>query len=95
MSTITGREEEKELLEDCLKSSKSEFIAVYGRRRVGKTYLIREVFQNRFSFQFTGLANSTTRQQLESFNEALQKQSGATSPACNMAGSLCTTGSPG
>ena len=73
MVDITGREEEKELLEGCLQSSKSEFVAVYGRRRVGKTFLIREVFNNKFSFQFTGLANATTRQQLESFNSALNK----------------------
>jgi uncharacterized protein len=78
MGEITGREEEKELLDDCLKSSKSEFVAVYGRRRVGKTYLIREVFQSKFSFQFTGLANASTKQQLESFNDALLKQSGGT-----------------
>jgi uncharacterized protein len=75
MSAITGREQEIEILETVCKSLKSEFVAVYGRRRVGKTFLIREVFQNKFSFHFTGLANVTTAQQLENFNEALQKQS--------------------
>lgn len=74
MSVIIGREEERELLEDCMKSPKSEFVAVYGRRRVGKTYLIREVFKNKFAFQFTGLANASTKQQLESFHGAFQKQ---------------------
>lgn len=74
MIAITGRQEEIEILENCLTSSRSEFAAIYGRRRVGKTFLVREVFGNKFSFQFTGLANATTKQQLESFHEALQKQ---------------------
>lgn len=73
MIAITGRQEEIEILENCLTSSRSEFAAIYGRRRVGKTFLVREVFGNKFSFQFTGLANATTKQQLESFHEALQK----------------------
>jgi uncharacterized protein len=74
MTTLTGREEEIELLQNCLQSSKSEFIAVYGRRRVGKTFLIREVYHNKFSFRFTGLANATTAQQLASFDTALRQQ---------------------
>ena len=73
--SITGRQEETELLQNCLASPRSEFVAVYGRRRVGKTFLVREVFGNTFSFQFTGLGNATTKQQLENFSEALQKQS--------------------
>jgi AAA+ ATPase superfamily predicted ATPase len=75
MGAITGREDEIELLEASFKNSKSEFVAVYGRRRVGKTFLIREIFHNKFSFHLTGLANATTRQQLQSFNEAFRKHS--------------------
>ena len=51
---IIGREKEKQLLTSLLKSKKPEFLAVYGRRRVGKTFLIREFFQNSFAFQLTG-----------------------------------------
>lgn len=40
MAEIIGRENETELLKQYINSSKSEFIAVFGRRRVGKTYLI-------------------------------------------------------
>jgi uncharacterized protein len=76
MSGIIGRVEEKELLKDCLHTTKSEFVAVYGRRRVGKTFLIREVFESKFSFQFTGMANASTRQQLDNFYAALQQQAG-------------------
>ena len=56
-------------------SRKSEFVAVYGRRRVGKTFLIREFFQYEFDFQLTGLANVTTKQQLTNFHASLQRQS--------------------
>lgn len=45
---IIGRQEECEMLTKALKSSEAEFIAVYGRRRVGKTFLIREFFNKLF-----------------------------------------------
>ena len=45
-----GREEEKRVLLSLLESDKSEFAAVYGRRRVGKTYLVRETFNYNFAF---------------------------------------------
>lgn len=48
-------------------SPKSEFLAVYGRRRVGKTFLIRSFFQNQFDFYLTGLAKGNTKQQLSNF----------------------------
>lgn len=48
-------------------SSKSEFLAVYGRLRVGKTFLIRSFFQNQFDFYLTGLAKGNTKQQLSNF----------------------------
>ena len=56
---LIGREKEKEVLLNALNEEYSQFIAVYGRRRVGKTFLIRETFENRFDFQFTGAANLT------------------------------------
>ncbi len=42
---IIGRIEEQQILERVFSSSKSEFVAVYGRRRVGKTFLVREYFE--------------------------------------------------
>jgi len=42
---IIGRKREQEILQNCLVSDKSEFIVLYGRRRVGKTYLVREFFK--------------------------------------------------
>lgn len=53
---IIGRKNEINILESLYKSKKSEFVAVYGRRRVGKTFLIRELFKNRLTFYHTGLS---------------------------------------
>ena len=72
MKTIVGRYSEVKRLEKVRESRKSEFVAVYGRRRVGKTFLVREFFQNHFDFHLTGLANATTEQQLVNFRVALQ-----------------------
>lgn len=75
MTDIIGRQKEIKQLEKVKNSRKSEFVAVYGRRRVGKTFLIREYFQYIFDFQLTGLANATTKQQLTNFQVSLQRQS--------------------
>lgn len=68
---IVGRKKERNIIADCLASSRSEFLVIYGRRRVGKTYLIREYFNDSFSFYATGVANGKTRDQLKAFNNAL------------------------
>ncbi len=43
---IIGRQKEQELLRELIASNKSEFIAIYGRRRVGKTYLIKNLISS-------------------------------------------------
>ncbi len=68
---MIGREKEKAVLEQAAGSGHSEFVAVYGRRRVGKTYLIRETFNYSFTFQHSGVANSNTKIQLERFRRSL------------------------
>ncbi len=73
---IIGRKpEQKELLE-AANSEYSKFVAVYGRRRVGKTFLIRETFNYSFTFQHTGLARGKMKDQLLSFRASLQTVSG-------------------
>jgi len=67
-----GREEERTRLLNLLDSEQSEFCVVYGRRRVGKTYLIREAFHYQFTFQHTGLAKATIRQQLTAWRDSLR-----------------------
>lgn len=69
---IVGRIREQELLSECLHSKRPEFVAVYGRRRVGKTFLVREFFKNRFAFYATGVAGARMRDQLRSFHESLR-----------------------
>lgn len=73
---IIGRKREIDCLLQCLMSKRPEFIAVYGRRRVGKTYLIREYFNRHFSFYTTGLTDEKTKGQLRAFNESLNLYGG-------------------
>jgi AAA+ ATPase superfamily predicted ATPase len=61
---LIGRLPEVKKFDKLVASSKSEFVAVYGRRRVGKTFLIRAYFQNQFDLYATGLAKGNTQQQL-------------------------------
>ena len=68
---IIGREKEQRELLNLLEKEESQFCAVYGRRRVGKTYLIRETFNYQFCFQHTGVAKGTLRQQLTAFRNSL------------------------
>ncbi len=74
-TSIIGRKKEIQKLDSITKSKKSEFLTVYGRRRVGKTFLIREYFDYTFDFQVSGLGNADTSQQLFNFDTALRKQS--------------------
>jgi AAA+ ATPase superfamily predicted ATPase len=68
---IIGREKEQRELLDLLEKEESQFCAIYGRRRVGKTYLVRETFNYQFCFQHTGVAKGTLRQQLTAFRNSL------------------------
>ena len=70
---IIGRKKEQDILEHCLESKRPEFLAVYGRRRVGKTYLIKEYFSNKFSFFTTGIENGGIKEQLYVFYDSLKR----------------------
>jgi uncharacterized protein len=67
---IIGRKNELEILDNVFKSKKSEFIILYGRRRVGKTFLINRRFGEHFTFRMTGLAKATINQQLVNFQSS-------------------------
>ena len=69
---IIGRNREKDVLSNCLLSKRPEFVVVYGRRRVGKTFLIKEYFNGQFSFYATGLSDEKTKGQLKAFHASLQ-----------------------
>ena len=70
---MVGRELQSECLKEAVTKNEAQLIAVYGRRRVGKTYLVREAFCNRFFFQHSGLAKGTMDEQLSAFRDSLAK----------------------
>jgi uncharacterized protein len=70
-----GREGEAAKILKLENSSKAEFLALYGRRRVGKTYLIKALYRELFAFYVTGVANVSVTEQLINFNLALKKYS--------------------
>jgi AAA+ ATPase superfamily predicted ATPase len=72
---VIGRETEKKILLNCLNSNKPEFVAIYGRRRVGKTYLIREYLKEHIVFSISGSVNTPLKLQLRNFMEALEDYS--------------------
>ncbi len=69
---MIGRIEEIKIMQQLLQSSKAEMLAVYGRRRVGKTYLIKNVYQPNLSFEFTGTQNATLKNQLFKFTDKIK-----------------------
>ena len=69
---IIGRHEEIRRLKNYIASEHSEFIAVYGRRRVGKTFLIKELFDDSFTFRLTGMENARMSSELMNFSYAMK-----------------------
>ena len=76
---IVGRKREIEELRNLYESNKAEFVAIYGRRRVGKTFLVKEMFQDKMTFYHSGLSpfdkerKISMRDQLEAFYASLQR----------------------
>ena len=58
---IVGRDAEKEILRQRIESGNPELIAIYGRRRIGKTFLVRQYFKDTFSFYLTGIYQGSKR----------------------------------
>ena len=74
MDSIIGRKQEKKRFSNLLSSNEAEFIAVYGRRRVGKTFLIAEFFREKgFYFELTGQYNASMALQLQNFITVYKK----------------------
>lgn len=69
---IIGREKEQQTFSELMRKEESQFCVVYGRRRVGKTYLIRESFNYQFTFQHTGMAKTAKKGQLVAFRDSLR-----------------------
>ncbi|WP_300599508.1 ATP-binding protein [Niabella sp.] len=73
MGAIIGRVEEIQILSDIKRSPEAELVAVYGRRRVGKTFLIRSFFEKEMAFEISGLHDAVLQEQLENFKDCLLK----------------------
>jgi AAA+ ATPase superfamily predicted ATPase len=70
---IIGRKQEVRQLQELYKSGKPEFIAIFGRRRVGKTFLVRETLEKDFVFDIAGLAKGDLKEQLMNFYFTLKR----------------------
>ena len=81
---MIGRQREIKALRDAYASEYSEFVAVYGRRRIGKTFLVNETFNYQYAFHAAGIEDGSRTMQLAAFREALKKQG---HPECPRLGS--------
>lgn len=73
MGKIIGRKEQIIDLENYTKSGRAEFIAIYGRRRIGKTYLVRQYFDNNFAFSTSGILEGTAQEQMSAFVSSMRE----------------------
>ena len=71
---MIGRTRERQYLQEMSQREDAQLIAVYGRRRVGKTYLVRHVFEDRIIFAHTGIYNVSLAEQLLAFRDSLVQQ---------------------
>lgn len=71
---IIGREAHKRLIDNAINYHKASLVAMYGRRRVGKTYLVKRYLHDKMSFQYSGIHNVTSTVQLSKFLKAISDQ---------------------
>lgn len=81
MSNLIGRKDACFELDRLCETPRSEFAVVTGRRRVGKTFLVREYFGYEFAFYATGVAGGNARAQRASFNRSLREFGSRDKPA--------------
>ncbi len=75
ITKLVGRSKEKEILNDALASNQAELVAVLGRRRVGKTFLVNAVYEDQIIFEITGIQHAPLQRQLKNFAYALSEAS--------------------
>ena len=64
---LIGRSEESEIMQNLLKTKEAEMLAIIGRRRVGKTFLVRTIYKNNLTIEITGIKQTTHKEQLRDF----------------------------
>jgi len=67
-----GREPEIAVLKKALQSHRAELVSVIGRRRIGKTFLIKTIYQDQIVFELTGTQNAPLEEQLLNFSQSFQ-----------------------
>ena len=67
LQKLVSREAEKKRLLRALESDKPELVALIGRRRVGKTFLVRKTYDAHIKIEITGLQNNNQKTQLQTF----------------------------
>lgn len=77
MNPIIARTSEIETLERKYNTQKSEFVIIYGRRRIGKTFIVNNVFADRFTFTYVGARQQNPQKQLQRFALQLKKYTGS------------------
>ena len=70
---LIGRKKEKEILQKALLSEEAEMVSVIGRRRVGKTFLIKSVYKDQIAFEMSGIQNAPRDEQLKNFANRLKE----------------------
>ncbi len=78
MDKLIGRKQEQAKLQACMETGRSEFVVVYGRRRIGKTFLVRRFFKDSYAFSFVGKHEMGREMQLAEFAKSLQQYSKST-----------------
>jgi hypothetical protein len=68
---LVGRQQEQAILQKAFQSNEPEMVAVFGRRRVGKTFLVRSAYAGKIDFEVTGIQNANSREQLQHFADRL------------------------
>ena len=71
MEPIIGRDAEIRKLKALADSPRAEFVALYGRRRVGKTFLVNQMFEGKLAFRMTGVIEGSLKDQFTAFADAM------------------------
>lgn len=77
---FVGRTEEITTLQSLVNSAQSDLVAIIGRRRVGKTYLVKNAYKDQFSFHITGVKNATKKEMVKAFVTKIEELSGSKLP---------------
>jgi hypothetical protein len=80
MEKLIGRVKEKAILQQAFASPSVELVAIYGRRRVGKTFLVHSIFEKNMIFAFSGSHGNSTKEQLHNFSREMTRVAGITLP---------------